>query len=60
MHLGPYIYRPETRLPCAARFAVGFGALLIWEWPDGDWCWLDQLWRWEWRHKQGGRIETFI
>ncbi|MDA8450389.1 hypothetical protein M5C97_18550 [Acidovorax sp. NCPPB 3859] len=56
-----YVYRPDYRLPCMARLAVvGLGVPLIWQWPDGDWCWLDQRWRWEWRHKSGGRIESFL
>jgi hypothetical protein len=33
--------------------------LLVWQWPDGDWCYLDELWRWQWRHKQGGRVEPW-
>lgn len=55
------MYRPEYRLPCMARLAVvGRGAPLIWQWSDGDWCWLDELWRWEWRHKQGGMVTTYL
>lgn len=29
---------------------------MVWEFPDGDWCYLDQLWHWQWRHKQGGVV----
>lgn len=36
------------------------GALLVWQWQDGDWCFLDQLWRREYRHKQGGVVALWF
>ncbi|AVS85328.1 hypothetical protein C8239_11660 [Paracidovorax avenae] len=55
------VYRPDYRMPCMRRLVVvGRGVPLVWEWPDGEWCWLDELWRWEWRHKQGGQVSSWL
>lgn len=31
-------------------------SLLVWEFEDGDWCHLHQLWHWQWRHKPGAKL----
>lgn len=54
-----YVFIPSGRRPMGNRLGLVFGSgcpLLVWEWPDGDWCYLDQLWHWQWRHKRGGCI----
>ena len=52
-----YFSVPHGRKPVGSRFpAVGEVVLMVWEFPDGDWCYLDQLWHWQWRHKQGAVI----
>lgn len=45
-----------ARRPVGERLSVGFGALYVWEFPDGDWCYLDQLWCRQWRYKPGAVI----
>lgn len=50
MFLGPI---RAARKPLRALPA---GSLLVWEFPDGDWCYLDELWCWQWRHKQGAKL----
>ena len=45
-----------ARRAIGERLSVGFGALYVWEFPDGDWCYLDQLWCLQWRYKPGAVI----
>lgn len=35
---------------------AGHCSLLVWEFEDGDWCHLHQLWHWQWRHKVGAKL----
>lgn len=52
-----FAFVSHGRRPLGSRFpAVGSLALMVWEFPDGDWCYLDQLWGRQWRHKQGAVI----
>lgn len=53
----PFVFVPHGRQPLEFRAsAVGGCAFLVWEFPDGDWCYLDHLWHWQWRHKLGGVV----
>ncbi len=56
-----YVYVPPGRRSVGRRlWGLGLCPLLVWEWPDGQWCYLDQLWHWQYRHKRGGRIDLWL